>query len=171
MAKNNAVGVPETRFRSDVRPTLFIDVDGVLLRRRDPGIFDTFELAPGCLEFLEWATARFQCFWLTSRARTGWPDGIRRAFRAAGAVLDEPRWAILELIEPAPWTAHKCEAIDPKSDFWWIDDDPTAHDRGWLRAHGCEDRLIEISTDTHPDALTQLIRFWNHDGVGKSRRE
>src|SRR5438270_762527 len=40
MATDNAVGVPETRFRSDVRPTLFIDVDGVLLRRRQPGVFD-----------------------------------------------------------------------------------------------------------------------------------
>ena len=161
MATDNAVGVPEIRFLPDIRPILFIDVDGVLLRRQKPGIFDVFDLAPGCLEFLEWATARFRCFWLTSRARTGWPDGIRRAFRAAGAVLAEPRWAILELIESAPWTAHKCEAIDPNSDFWWIDDDPTAHDRGWLRAHGCEDRLIEISTDTYPEALTQLIRFWN----------
>ena len=167
MVKNNA----ETRFRSGVRPILFLDIDGVLLRRRQPGVFDAFDLAPGCLEFLEWATARFRCFWLTSRARTGWSDGIRRAFRAAGAVLDEPRWAILDLIEAAPWTAHKCEAIDPKSDFSWVDDAPTPHDRGWLREHGCEDRLIEISTDTNPDALTELIRLWNHDGVGKYRRE
>ena len=161
MAKNNAVGVPKTRCRSDFRPILFLDVDGVLLRRRHPGIFDAFELASGCLEFLEWATARFRCFWLTSRARTGWPDGIRRAFRAAGAVLDEPRWAILDLIESAPWTVNKCEAIDPKSDFWWIDDDPTAQDRAWLGAHGCGDRLIEINTDSHPDALMHLMRCWD----------
>jgi hypothetical protein len=167
MAKNNA----ETCFRSDVRPILFLDVDGVLLRRRNGGIFDAFELAPGCLKLLEWATGRFRCFWLTSRARLGWQDGVRRAFRGAGAVLDDPSWAVLDLIEPAPWTAHKCEAINPKSDFWWIDDDPTAHDRGWLRAHRCEDRLIEVRTDTHPDALTQLIRVWNQDRVGKSRRE
>ena len=161
MATDNAVGVPETRFRSDIRPILFIDVDGVLLRRRHPGTFDAFELAPGCLEFLEWATARFRCFWLTSRARTGWPDGIRRAFRAAGAVLDEPRWAILDFIESAPWTTHKCEAIDPKSYFWWVDDDPTTHDRDLLRARGCEDRLIEVNTDTHPDALMLLMRCWD----------
>jgi hypothetical protein len=108
---------------------------------------------------------------LTSRAQLGWQDGIRRAFRAAGAVLYEPRWAILDLIESAPWTAHKCQAIDSESDFWWIDDDPSAQDRNWLHVHGCEDRLVEISTDTRPDALTQLIRFWNQDRVGKSRRE
>ena len=92
-----------------------------------------------------------------------------RAFRAAGAVPDEPRWAILDLIEYAPWSAHKCEAIDPKSDFWWIDDDATAHDRAWLGAHGCEDRLIEISTDTDPDALTRLMRLWSGNEGQKSR--
>ena len=90
MATDNAVGVPEIRFLPDIRPILFIDVDGVLLRRRHPGIFDAFELAPDCLKFLEWATARFRCFWLTSRARTGWPDGIRRGFHAAGAAPDYP---------------------------------------------------------------------------------
>src|SRR5882757_8710363 len=51
--------------------------------------------------------------------------GVRRAFRAAGAVLDDPRWAVLDLIEPAAWTTNKSEALDPKSDFWWIDDAPT----------------------------------------------
>jgi hypothetical protein len=164
MAKNNA----ETRFRSGVRPILFLDIDGVLLRRRQPGVFDAFDLAPGCLEFLEWATARFRCFWLTSRARTGWPDGIRRAFRAAGAVLDEPRWAILDLIESAPWTAHKSEAIDPKSDFWWIDDAPSAQDRDWLRVHGCEHRLLEISSDVDSGALLQLlIRIWDQPAEKK----
>ena len=171
MATDNEVGLPRTRVRSDIRPILFMDVDGVLLRRRNSTIFDAFELAPGCLEFLEWATARFQCRWLTSRARTGWPDGIRRAFRAAGTALGDPRWAVLELIEPAAWETNKSEALDPEAEFWWVDDDPTEEDRDWLRAHGCEDRLIEISTETHPDALTQLIRFWNQDGVENSRRK
>ena len=32
-------------------PLLYLDIDGVLLRRRNPGIFDGFEIAPGCLEF------------------------------------------------------------------------------------------------------------------------
>jgi hypothetical protein len=151
---------------SDDRPILYLDVDGVLLRRRNQGIFDAFELAPGCLDFLECATARFRCRWLSSRSRRGWPDGIRRAFRAAGAALDDPRWAILDLIESTVWTINKTEAVDPRSDFWWLDDDPTAHDRDWLRAHDREDRLIEISTDTDPGALMQLIRLWDQD-IGK----
>jgi hypothetical protein len=137
----------------DHLPILFIDIDGVMLRRRHLGMFDAFELAPNCLEFLEWATAWFRCRWLSSRCRQGFLDGSRRAFRAAGAPLDDPRWAVLNLIEPAAWSANKIEAIDPISDFWWIDDNPTERDRAWLRNHNREDRLIEASSDRDPDAL------------------
>jgi hypothetical protein len=63
-----------------IYPILYLDIDGVLLRRRHTGMFDAYEIAPGCLDFLEWATARFQCRWLSSRCRAGWPDGTRRAF-------------------------------------------------------------------------------------------
>src|SRR5437016_5974558 len=94
---------------SDDRPILYLDVDGVLLRRRNPGIFDAFELAPGCLKIPRMGEARFRCRWLSSRARYGWPDGIRRAFRAAGAALDNPRWAVFERIEAAPWSVNKTE--------------------------------------------------------------
>jgi len=44
---------------TDNPPLLFLDIDGVMLKRRQWGLLDTFELAPGCLEFLEWATMRF----------------------------------------------------------------------------------------------------------------
>ena len=134
-------------------PLLYLDIDGVLLRRRHSGIFDGFELAPGCLDFLEWATTRFRCRWLSMRCRTGFLDGSRRAFGQSGARLSDARWDVLNLIEPAAWSVNKTEAIDPTSDFWWLDDDPSEHDRGWLRAHDREDRLIEISSDRDPDAL------------------
>jgi hypothetical protein len=138
----------------DNRPFLFIDIDGVLLRRRHSGMFDGFELAPGCLEFLEWATILFRCRWLSMRCRQpGFPDGSRRAFRHAGAPLDDSRWAVLDLVGLAPWSVNKTEAINPKSDFWWIDDNPSQHDRDWLCTQNREDRLIEVSSDRHPDAL------------------
>ena len=45
----------------------------------------------------------------------------------------------MNLIEPAAPAIHPAEAIDPASDFWWIDDDGTEYDRDWLRAHYRED--------------------------------
>ena len=48
----------------------------------------------------------------------------------------------------------------PDFDFWWIVDAPTAFD---------EDRLIEISTDTDPGAMMQLVRLWDQN-VGKKFR-
>jgi hypothetical protein len=94
---------------------LFIDIDGVVLHRRRSGMFDGFELVAGC--------------------RQGWPDGSRRAFLMAGAPLDDPRWGVLNLIEPAVWRVNKTEAISPVSDFWWVEDNPSEHDRSWLRTH------------------------------------
>lgn len=90
------------------------------------------------------------------------------SFRSAGAPLDDPRWAMLNLIEPAVWSVNKTEAIDPISDFWWIDDDPTQHDRTWLRSHNRQDRLIEVSSDRDPDALLHARALL--DEVGASLR-
>jgi hypothetical protein len=137
----------------DPPPLLFLDIDGTLLRRRHSGMFDGFELAPHCLEFLEWATARFRCRWLSSRCRQGFLDGSHRAFRQAGAPVADPRWAVLGQIERAAWTINKTEAIDPASDFWWLDDDPSEQEREWLVRHRRLDRLIEVSCDREPDAL------------------
>jgi hypothetical protein len=47
----------------------------------------------------------------------------------------------------------KTEAIDPTSEFWWLDDDPTERDLNWLRAHHREDRLIRVSSDFDDRAL------------------
>jgi hypothetical protein len=143
----------DVRSMPDNRPALFLDIDGVCLRRRHTAMFDAFELAPHCLDFLTWATTRFQCRWLSMRCRSGFLDGSRRAFVQAGARTSDPRWAVLNLIEPAAWSVHKTETIDPASNFWWVDDNVTEYDRDWLRANHGEDRLIEISADRDPDAL------------------
>jgi len=47
---------------------------------------------------------------------------VRRAFRAGGATLDNPTWAVLDLIEPAVWKINKSDALDARSEFCLIDD-------------------------------------------------
>ena len=134
-------------------PLLYLDIDGTLLRRRQPGIFDAFEIAPGCLDFLEWATARFRCRWLSIRCRNGLPEGARRAFRHAGARLDDPRWAVLDQVETVAWSVNKTDVLNPATDFWWLDDAVTESDRDWLLGHQCADRLIQVMADHDPAAL------------------
>ena len=62
---------------------LYLDLDGVILRRTGRGGRLAFEVAPGAMEFLSWATENFTCYWLTSRSHDGSIDGIERAFRFA----------------------------------------------------------------------------------------
>jgi hypothetical protein len=54
-------------------PILYLDIDGVCLKRRhrSVGMFDAFEIAPGCLDFLIWATAKFRVRWLSMRTSFG----------------------------------------------------------------------------------------------------
>ena len=35
----------------------------------------------------------------------------------------------------APWNANKTEAIDPATDFWWLDDNPSQEDPDWLAGY------------------------------------
>jgi hypothetical protein len=141
----------------DARPLLYLDIDGVCLKRRHQsvGLFDAFEIAPGCLDFLLWATTKLHVRWLSMRCRSD-PDGARRAFHLAGAsVAKDQRWAVLDQIEAAAWGTFKVEAIDPASNFWWVDDNPAAEEREWLVRHGRGDRLVVVSSDRDADALVR----------------
>ena len=62
---------------------LYLGVEGVLLHRtaRAEGARRGFEMANYALQFLSWAIAGFDCFWLTSLDRDGGDMRIRRAFQ------------------------------------------------------------------------------------------
>ena len=65
---------------------LHLDLDGLILRRTGrPGFGGRreFEIAPGAMAFLSWASENFNCFWLTSRPRNGGYKDIDMAFRLA----------------------------------------------------------------------------------------
>jgi hypothetical protein len=122
-------------------------------------IADAFEIAPGALEFLQWATRYFACRWLSGRCRYGDTEAVRRAFRLAGAPLgSDPRWTIIDLITPARWGALKTEGIHLDSNFLWIDDAPQPEDISILEARGLRDRLLVVSVDSDPSALRQARR-------------
>jgi hypothetical protein len=140
----------------NVLPTLYLDIDGVLLRRR-PGNFrvrDAFEVAPYAPLFLTWAVQNFDVRWLSSRCQTGDAQQVCDAFRYALPATKLPAdWRVLESIPAVQWGARKIDAIDLSSDFYWLDDAHGDEALAILTANGKADRAIEVNVDRDPEAL------------------
>ena len=134
-----------------MRPLLYLDIDGTLLRRRADisGLHNAYEIAPDALGFLTWAVEHFECRWLSTRCRAGDAEGAIRAFRHALGVTRLPdEWArVLRVIPAATWSGSKIEGIDLTSPagWFWIDDAPGAADVAVLSDQSVADRLIRIN--------------------------
>jgi hypothetical protein len=51
----------------------------------------------------------------------------------------------------------KTEAIDVKSDFYWVDDQPLAIEIEWLKKNSVLDRWIPVDTRKNPDNLINVV--------------
>jgi len=143
---------------------LYLDLDGVILRRTGHIGFNgrvEFDVAPGAMEFLSWAVANFNCYWLTSRSHDGTHDEIERAFRFAiptNNMAAETK-KLIRAIRPTQWGAEKVSGIDLSRDFYWIDDNPDSGSVAALGAVGKSSRLIIASTDRCPDDLMRVRKL------------
>jgi hypothetical protein len=137
--------------------TIYLDVDGVLLRR-SPVNSSGFVLSPGAEAFLAYLVESFDVRWLTTRCKHGLPNDITRAFRHAMQVTDLPPklTELINLVEPAYWNVCKMEGIDLSANFYWIDDNPTPKALEVLAQHGCERRWIEARVDHDPVDLLRV---------------
>jgi hypothetical protein len=143
------------------RPILFLDVDGVLLRRRAGNMRgrDAYEVARHALPFLEWALKNFHVRWLSSRCQGGNAQEVCHAFRyALGARELPPDWHLLDTIPAARWDRRKVDAIDFLTNFFWVDDNHGEEALAILTAHGRADRAIETNVDRDPDALLRAMK-------------
>lgn len=145
----------------DVRIALYLDIDGVLLRRTRQqgfGAMSRYKIASGATEFLEWATANFDVFWLSTRTSGGSIDNAERAFRhASPSFMRSDRFSSLIRSIPAPqWDNAKISGIDLARPFFWIDDDPDPISLAHLSQRDLMHRLIEVSVDSEPDLLNTL---------------
>jgi hypothetical protein len=142
------------------RPILFLDVDGVVLRRR-PGQMrrrDAFEIARLSLHFLRWAIKNFDVRWLSSRCQGGNAEEVCHAFRYALGARDlPPDWRFLETIPATRWGRRKVDAIDLSTDFYWVDDAHGEDSLAILTLHGKADRAVQTSVDRDPDALLKAM--------------
>lgn len=131
------------------RIILYLDIDGVLLRRTtNAGRGVSSQAADGLEEFLDWATARFDCVWLTTRDQDGGHAGVRKAFRdAMGPVRFDGLAPILDRVAPNVWQGAKASGIDFSRPFIWLDDSPDDQSLQELEQRGLADRWVAVCTD------------------------
>lgn len=139
----------------NAKSKLYIDIDGVLLGKRTPDDHEIF-LAGGVRDLLLYAIWHFDCYWLTSRANHG--DG-RPALEALKPYADKVTMELAKLVKPTVWKTLKTEAIDLKSDFYWLDDQLLQTEREILEKAGRLERWIKV--DTRADFM-DLIRAKRH---------
>ena len=132
---------------------LYLDVDGVLLGKADPGDISII-LAKYAREFLEYAIRSFDCYWLTSHGKDG---NINAVIDWITRYADEETLRLVSVIKPAVWKTLKTEAIDFKSDFYWVDDQLLWSEMRVLQENNAMERWIQIDTRKNPDDLKRAI--------------
>jgi hypothetical protein len=137
---------------------LYLGVEGVLLRRTDPeGNGESgFELVPHALNFLRWASVKFECHWLTRLDHDGGFEETERAFKAALGLTERSGELdlLFHLVQPTYWETCKLEGIDLDSDFKWIDDNPDQEALAGLNRRSLMDRLMICRT---PDDFARIM--------------
>lgn len=125
---------------------LYLDIDGVLLTKDGSP-------AAHIVEFLEFATSNFECYWLTTHC-----DGdATTVFLYLVGKLPGEAIPFLEKIRPTKWKLWKSEAIDFSGNFIWLDDCAFEGDKKILTDHQALEKLITVDLISHPDQLLDII--------------
>jgi hypothetical protein len=130
---------------ASTRPILYLDVDGVLLAGT---------LAKHAEKFLGYCVGHYECRWLTTRCRDG---DARPLMRHLGRFAGDALLQLAGLVRPTTWNTLKTDAIDPLSDFYWVDDCPLQSEQQWLVANEVFDRWIQADTRRRPDDLCRVL--------------
>ncbi len=134
---------------------LYLDVDGVLLGKKEPS--DTqVVLARFARDFIDYCVHHFDCYWLSTHC----PDGdATPVVTLLSRYADEMTMTLIETIRATSWRKIKIEAIDLKSDFYWIEDQPTSYELEILKKNNALHRLLPVDTRKDPDYLKRAIDF------------
>jgi len=133
----------------NMKPTLYLDIDGVLLANEE-------NLAFGAAEFIKYAADNFDVYWLTTHSMDGTTDhAIEYLQRGSGEDLRP--W--LEKFKPVTWSLKKTEAIDFKKPFLWFDDDCFSGEKIDLHEHGVFNSWIEVNLAKYPDQMVHELKL------------
>ena len=137
------------------KPTLYLDVDGVLLGHPEPRS-GPYQLANHAIEFLDFALSRFKLEWASTHCRHG-------NARHLLSYLDEhtpddlrvEMLALAKRIRPTRFQTLKTDIfLASSSPAWiWIDDAPLQAEREILARNCWEDRWLRVDTCRMPNDL------------------
>jgi hypothetical protein len=124
---------------------IYLDIDGVILTRQG-------KPALHAEEFIEYITTHFQVFWLTTHCKGNPKTAVQYLSKHFGSQTLEH----LSKIQPTVWKTLKTEAIDFKSDFFWLEDQPFSSEIKVLELHSALPNLITIDLTQHFNILQHL---------------
>lgn len=127
---------------------LYLDIDGVLIQKDGTP-------AEGLVPFLEFATTKFDCYWLTTHC-DGSTDG---PFLYLVGKMPAEALPFFEMIKPTSFGSRKTDAIDFESDFYWLDDTVFESEQTVLREQGKADRFLHIDLASNPTSLISILKF------------
>lgn len=127
---------------------LYLDINGVLVTR---------DLKPTnhVTEFLQYATEKYTCFWLTTHCR----GGSNRCIETLREILPSQALWHAKKILPTDWKTFKTEAIMWDQDFRWLDDVLLDAEKQALVAHGALEKYIPVDLGKNRDQLRDLINI------------
>ena len=137
---------------------IYLDIDGVLLDYRTG---QPAEHAQTLIDFI--TSGRYDVYWLTTHCKgdsTQTMEHLSRHF--SGRTLKK-----LGKIKATEWDTLKTEAIDPGSDFIWIDDYPFQAEIAELDAIRRRDSLCRVNL-CREDELLNVISFIKNHGRNPS---
>jgi hypothetical protein len=137
---------------------LFLDIDGVLLGRRQPGSEDVC-LANHALPFLEFCNQHFECCWLTTHCRGDTAPVFPHLLRYTPPADHARLLALTATVLATDYGTFKTEALPADEPFAWLDDSPTGAELEFLRERGWMSRWLWVDTREEPDDLLRA-RKW-----------
>lgn len=147
---------------SQLRPTLYLDVDGVLFHTGKR----TYNLRPEAGEFIMWCNDHFECVWLTA-----WAEVMIKQLASLAYFTCASRWKCPK------WKDKKTEGIDFNTDFVWVDDNASEEELEDIKLFHRKGRIQDvIHVDPNPvdhlpwiqEQLEEFLNRWRvNEGIYK----